>query len=143
MQRPLPCFFTQGGPKKNIVEPPNYLVAGTHFLGVFARNASETANGGTKMHHHKPYARAVRIVQSSISLGCSTHALRKTSYSLRITWSFDVVRIGPLTKTPYKKKTTQNKICFAVYSSLQQTWQNRDCNLKRVDCAAFNPSCAS
>jgi hypothetical protein len=53
--------------QKNIIEPPNYLVAGTHFSGVFVRNASGTANGGTKMHHHKPYARAVRIVESAIS----------------------------------------------------------------------------
>jgi hypothetical protein len=77
-QRPLPYFFYPMWPKKNIIEPPNYLVAGAHFSGVFVRNASETANSGTKMHHHQPYARAVHIVQSALSLGCSTHAHRKT-----------------------------------------------------------------
>jgi hypothetical protein len=55
-------LFYPRWPKKNIIEPPNYLVARTHFSGVFVRNASGTANGGTKMHHHKPYARAVHIV---------------------------------------------------------------------------------
>ena len=75
---PYLAFLPKVAPK-NIIEPPNYLVAATHFPAVFVRNASETADGGTKMLHHKLYARAVHPIKSAISLGCSIHALGKTS----------------------------------------------------------------
>ena len=72
------------------------------------------------MHHHQPYARAIHIVQSALSLGCSTHAHRKTSQSLRITWLFVVVRIGPLTKTPYKKKQNKTKKNYLITHPLSR-----------------------
>ena len=69
------------------------------------------------MHTNIAHARAVAIKQRPLPCFSTQGDPKKTSLSLRITWLFVVVGIGPLTKTPYKKKTKQNKKFLCVYPS--------------------------